>query len=107
MPKSREKKRPVPTHDEFAQFVREYAKLSQAQQDLFIDAIKQMVADMRAHRSFRPGLRIKGVQGHPGIFEITWAPDGRATFHYGRSIYSGEQHIVWRRIGGHEILKNP
>lgn len=97
----------MPTHDELAQFVREFAKLTEAQQDQFIDAMKQMVADMRARRPFRPGLRIKGVQGHTGIFEMTWAPDGRATFHYGRSLHSGEQHIVWRRIGGHEILKHP
>lgn len=56
---------------------------------------------------FRPGLRIKGVQGYPGIFEMTWAPNGRATFHYGAPIQSGETHIVWRRIGGHDILNNP
>lgn len=27
---------------------------------------------VRAGQPFRPGLRVKGVQGHPGVFEITW-----------------------------------
>jgi hypothetical protein len=48
------------------------------------------------------------VQGHAGIYEMTWEmPDGRATFHYGASLHPGDAHIVWRRIGGHEICNNP
>jgi hypothetical protein len=38
---------------------------------------------------------------------MTWADDGRATFEYGSEQLLGETHIIWRRIGGHEILKNP
>jgi hypothetical protein len=46
--------------------------------------------------------------GHPGIFEVTRAmPNGRATFEYGSAIIPSESHIVWRRIGGHEIFVNP
>jgi hypothetical protein len=97
----------MPTHDEVAQFLREFNKLSEAQQDAFIDAMKQMVTDLRASRPFRRSLRIRGVQGHPGVVEMTWAGDGRATFHYGPEQRPGEPHIVWRRIGGHDILKNP
>ncbi len=52
----------MPTHDEWSQFRREFGKLTHAQQDQFIDAMKQMVADMRARRPFRPGLRVKGIQ---------------------------------------------
>ena len=66
-----------------------------------------MVSDLRAGHPFRPSLRIKGVQGYPGVFEMTWAPDGRATFHYGVPVQPGETHIVWRRIGNHAILNNP
>lgn len=97
----------MPTHDEFAQFLREFNKLTQAQQDVFIDVMKLMVEDLRAGGSFRPSLRVKRVQGHPHIFEMTWAPDGRATFEYGDEVHAGEPHITWRRIGGHDILKNP
>jgi hypothetical protein len=50
---------------------------------------------------------VKGVQGHSGIFEMTWAPDERATFQYGSEQIPGEKHIIWRRIGGHEMLQSP
>lgn len=67
-----------------------------------------MVEDMKNRRPFRPGLRVKCVQGHPGVFEMTWdMPDGRATFAYGPERMPGEAHIIWRRIGGHDIFKQP
>lgn len=97
----------MPTHDEEEQFLREFAKLTAAQQDRFVDAMKEMVEDLRFNRRFRPGLRVKGVRGHRGIFELTWAPDGRATFEYGEERVPGEAHIIWRRIGGHAILDRP
>jgi hypothetical protein len=64
------------------------------------------VADLRRGR-FRAGLRVRGVEGAPGIFEMTWAPDGRATFEYGKEISPGEPHIIWRRVGGHDIFGAP
>jgi hypothetical protein len=67
-----------------------------------------LVADLKAKRSIRASLRVKSVQGYPGIFEMTWElADGRATFRYGPERISGEQHIVWRLVGGHDIFKNP
>lgn len=55
-----------------------------------------------------PGkLRIKGVQGHPGVFEMTYSGDGRATFSYGDQIKPGKAHIIWRRVGTHDIFKRP
>ena len=47
---------------------------------------------------------MKGVRGAPGMFELTWANDGRATFSYGESRSEGEAHIVWHRVGTHDIL---
>ncbi|HEU4784147.1 MAG TPA: hypothetical protein VFS83_12465, partial [Ktedonobacterales bacterium] len=86
--------RTMPTHEEFAQFLREFAALTPDQRARLLDALQKMVNDLRVGQPFRPGLRIKGVQGHPGIFEMTWAPDGRATFHYGTPVRTGETHIV-------------
>jgi hypothetical protein len=40
--------------------------------------------------SFPPGLRVKRVQGAEGVWEITFAPDGRATFAYGAEVRPGE-----------------
>jgi hypothetical protein len=98
----------MPTYDREELFSSDFARLTPSQQALFLKAVRQMVADLQAKRQFRPGLRIKGVQGHPGIFEMTWQmPDGRATFRYGPEVHPGEPHIIWRRVGGHEIFGNP
>ncbi len=35
---------------------------------------------------------------------MTWAPDGRALFRYGDPVCEGEPHVVWLRIGTHDIL---
>jgi hypothetical protein len=32
---------------------------------------------------------------------------GRATFQYGPQQIPGATQIIWRRIGGHDIFKNP
>ena len=58
-------------------------------------------------RQFNPVLRLKRVQGHDGVWELTFAPDGRATFEYGEEVIPGEPHIIWRRIGTHEIFERP
>jgi hypothetical protein len=97
----------MPTHEEEPLFAREFASLTTTQKTGFQDAVRKMVNDLKAGQPFRPGLRVKGVQGHPGVFEITWAPDVRATFAYGPEQIPGERHIIWRRIGGHEVLQNP
>jgi hypothetical protein len=38
---------------------------------------------------------------------MTWADDGRATFEYGLKVRIDEVHIVWRRIGSHDIFREP
>lgn len=53
---------------------------------------------------FRPGLRVKPVRGSEGLYEMTWAPDGRALFTFEEPMKPGKRHVDWRAIGGHEIL---
>lgn len=53
-------------------------------------------------------LRVKDIEGAPGIWEMTWSfsgPDGRATFEW--IDLDGEAGIRWRRIGGHSIFRDP
>ena len=53
-------------------------------------------------------LRVKPVHGAPGIWEMTWSfsgPDGRATFEW--MDLAGEPAVRWRRIGGHEVFREP
>jgi hypothetical protein len=97
----------VPTYDRWPGFVKEYQRLTRAQRRLFMDAVEDMVEDLKARRPFRPGLRIHQVHKVAGVWEMTWAPNGRATFMYGESPEEGELHVIWRRIGGHEILDQP
>lgn len=80
----------MPTHEELAQFLREYANLTPEEKTQFLTAVRKLVADLRAGMVFRPSLRVKGVQGHPHLYEMTWAPDGRATFEYGAAQHSGD-----------------
>jgi hypothetical protein len=97
----------MPTYEADPRFWRDWERLTGAQRGLFLAAVQQMVDDLRAHRRFHPRLRIKGYQGHSGIFEMTWAPDGRALFRYGASPLAGDTHIVWLRIGTHDIFQRP
>lgn len=53
---------------------------------------------------FRGGLRVKGVRGVPGLFEMTWAPDGRATFMWGVPLDEDKRHVMRVRCGDHSIL---
>lgn len=57
--------------------------------------------------AYAPGLRVKRVLGSPGIWEMTFAPDGRATFSYGEETRPGEPHVIWRRVGTHDVLRDP
>jgi hypothetical protein len=38
---------------------------------------------------------------------MTYAPDGRATWHYGSEVEPGIPHVVWRRVGTHDVLRDP
>lgn len=69
--------------------------------------MEQFVEDLRAKRHPRPSLRVKRIQGAAGVWELTFAPDGRATFNYGPEVIEGEPHVQWRRIGTHDIFNRP
>jgi len=97
----------LPTYAWLARFAVDFDSLSPEQQARFLRAIAQFVDDLDGGKGFRKGLRVKGVQGAAGIFEMTWTDDGRATFEYGQSVSEGQPHVIWRRIGTHAIFKRP
>jgi hypothetical protein len=97
----------VPLYSWLERFRRDFERLTPNQQRDFLLAVSHFVADLNSPQQFRKGLRVKGVQGAPGIFEMTWADDGRATFHYEANGENGITHIVWRRIGTHDIFAMP
>jgi len=73
----------LPTYQWLRRFGADFDQLSADQQAAFLAVVVQFVADLRTGKGFRKGLRVKGVQGATGIFEMTWADDGRATFRCG------------------------
>ncbi len=97
----------MPTFEWLRRFSADFDRLTRDQQAAFLAAVALFVDDLRAGREFRKGLRVKGVKGAAGVFEMTWADDGRATFQYGDSVHEGEPHIVWRQVGKHDIFKQP
>jgi hypothetical protein len=98
----------VPTFERLARFDREFRRLPRELQRAFLSMLPVFVAALReTPPAFPTVLRIHRVQGSAGIWEITFAPDGRATFEYGDEIVAGEPHIIWRRIGHHGVLSEP
>jgi hypothetical protein len=69
----------------------------------FAAVLRRFIQDAE-HGRLRPGLRVKGLRSAPGVFEMTWAPDGRATFEIGATRGEG-LHVVWRRTGDHSVLE--
>ena len=96
----------MPTFSQADRFRRDFARLTAEQKAVFRAAAARFVADLPSGR-FRPGLRVKGVQAAVGVFEMTWADDGRATFEYGPAVHQGETHVAWRRVGTHDISAHP
>jgi hypothetical protein len=99
----------MPTFETLPRFERDWKNLTARQQATFRKVVADaFVPDLTAaDRPFRPGLRVKGVAAHPGVFEMTWDNDGRATFSYGSERIAGQAHIIWRRIGTHAIFTPP
>jgi len=98
----------VPTFEALARFDREFRRLPRELQTAFLAMLPMFIAALRASPpEFPPALRIKRVQGSNSVWEITFAPDGRATFAYGNQVTAGVPHVIWRRIGTHDILREP
>ncbi len=94
----------MPTYGKTGRFIKDHAALSPEDRKRFKLAVEKFVGDLKAKRPFREGLRVKGVRGAEGIFEMTWADDGRATFEYGEEHVEGEPHVIWRRVGTHDVF---
>jgi hypothetical protein len=96
------------------QFQRDYRRLSGAERAEFRQVVLEQFHPALEKKVKSPGgawpkaLRVKDVEGAPGIWEMTWSftdPDGRATWEWIE--ISGEPGIRWRRIGSHAIFSKP
>jgi hypothetical protein len=50
---------------------------------------------------------VKKMAGYDSVWGMTWAPDGLATSEFADQVKEGHPHIRWRRVGTHDIFKNP
>lgn len=97
----------MPTYEWLTSFARDLAKLTPWQRQAFMQAVAALVLDLKSGADFRRGLRVKKMQGFDNVWEMTWTPDGRATFHFAESVVDRQPHIVWRRIGTHDVFRQP
>jgi hypothetical protein len=95
-------------------FGRDYRRLRDREKDEFKRVVREHFAPALERRLATPGrawpdaLRVKDVEGAPGVWEMTWSftdPDGRATWEWIE--IEGEPGIRWRRVGSHAIFKSP
>lgn len=93
---------------------RDYGNLTDAERKAFRSAVQETFLPALAAREADPSrkwpteLRIKGVKGAKGVWELTWSftdPDGRATWEWTK--IEGEAAIRWRRVGSHRIFSDP
>jgi hypothetical protein len=97
----------MPTFQLLPRFNSDWEKLSDDQREMFRKAVRRLIEDLGSGRSFRKGLRVKRIQLTDDVFEMTFSPDGRATWQYGPEVTPGEPHVIWRRIGTHAVLRTP
>jgi hypothetical protein len=82
------------------------ARLFRKSLESFVPACDRYAADPSA--KWPAALRVKAVEGAPGVWEMTWSfsgPDGRATFEFVQ--IDGSLGVRWRRVGDHTIFKRP
>jgi hypothetical protein len=65
----------VPTYQPRLRFLRDFKSLSAEQEAAWEKALDLFIACLRRGR-FEPSLRVKRVQGYPGVWEMTWPPTG-------------------------------
>ncbi|MCY4422573.1 MAG: hypothetical protein OXC06_05830 [Acidimicrobiaceae bacterium] len=98
----------MPTHEEDSAFMRDFRGLTAEQRQQFLRARDKMVEDLRRieggeRTGYRSGL-VKKLHARRDLYELRWAPDGRATFSIGSSRRPGVIHIRWHRCGTHDML---
>jgi len=98
----------MPTFERGPRLDREFRRLSPELQQAFVAALRLFIDALRFATSDVPAATSGQARaGRDRRVEMTFAADGRATFEYGSERTPGDPHVIWRRIGGHEILREP
>ena len=102
----------MPTYEARPSFKRVWVRMDADRQARFYVAVRKFVNDLEAGCEIRASLDVHPLRGtypEPRPYRFTWDEDhdGRATFHWASEERGPKAHIVWRRIGGHLIFKDP
>jgi len=104
----------MPTHDELPRFRNELHHLNRQQLEqfrvacaVFIRCLGEAEAAGGKPPDFLKSLGVKRMVDRGGIWELAWSGDGRCTWEYGTPVQQGRFHVIWRRIGGHDIYNDP
>ena len=97
----------MPTYERLPAFLRDFERLTPSQRAAFLAAVAKFVEDLQRGGELRAGLRVGELRTRAKTFEMTWTPDGRATFEYGTPVHAGHVHVIWRRVGTHDIFDRP
>lgn len=98
----------MPTWSFQPRFQRDMAKLDRSARAKFQQVVREQFVPGLRSGSFPEVLVVKRVQAtREKVWEMRWAPDGRATFQYGDERIPGEPHVIWRRVGTHDVFRNP
>ena len=97
----------MPTFGVTDRFKKDLSDLDFDERDRFERCVNDKFVPDLINGGFRAGLRVKIVQGTGFVYEMTWAPDGRATWQYGDDLHPGVPHVIWRRVGTHDIFRSP
>ena len=94
----------MPTFETTQRFDHDLDKLTRDQRRQFRTVLTADFIPGLKVQQFHPRLRVKRVRSTAKVWELSWVPDGRATFEYGAERRPGEPHVIWRRIGTHGIF---
>ena len=97
----------MPHYSWFTVFMQEYHRLTPAQQDAFLAAVKRYIVEPLRQGNHPPAHIFHKMSGYD-VYEFRWDQSGR--FRATCEMFvneAGEIEVKWRRMGGHEIYQNP
>lgn len=98
----------MPTFERLPRFNKDLSKLTPEERRVFKEAVRLFIQGLKSGTGrFHPSLRVHRIDSTDDVWSISWGDGERATFHYGESIRDGEAHVVWHRVGGHKIYRQP
>ena len=98
----------MPTFESLARFDREFRRLPTELQAAFPRVLPTFITALRGEPALVPPDTTGQTRAGPPrrLGDHLSRRDGRATFAYGDEVIAGTPHVIWRRVGTHEVLRD-